>query len=730
MNRGRIAVTGVGMITALGRSAEETFAALVRGDRGFSEVSLFDVSGQRTTLAAEVRGFAPRAEAPRGFTAPWSRSDALALVAARDALARAGVGSGEGLGVTVGVTTGGMLEAEALLAARKVEDLRAAAEPLLSYPLSSTADRLVEALSATGPSRTICSACSSSANALVQAASWLVTGRTERVLAGGTDALCRLTFTGFNSLGATDKVPCRPFDRDRQGLTLGEGAAFLVLETEEAAARRGATVVAFLSGWAVSAEAHHITQPEPSGRAAAGTIAGALRRAGLDATAVDYVNAHGTGTTSNDTVETLAIHAALGAEARRVFVSSSKGQLGHTLGAAGAIEAAVTVLALSQGVVPPTGGLVTPDEACRLRHVTGSGEPSPLRAALSSSFGFGGTGTVLAFERGDARRRPTPERARRTVVVTAASTFGPSSVLSGEACAPGSTAQPARLSWAPLADLDPERSRRFDSLATFATLGARAALESGGLGEGGRSGVGLVVGTAFGNVERTAAFLQTGAEKGPKRVPPAEFPHLLPSAASGNASIYLGLRGPILSTCDLEATGEAAVDVACDWLESGEAEALVAGSGDPYDSFAADLLGPACETVSDIPRSEGAAWVLLESDEHARARGADTRVRLAQRRVAARTSLDSLRLEPPSGPGRALVLAVREPVLAADLLRRSGWGSAEIRVLGPETGFHEGVTAYALAFARALVVRGQATDVLVVGWNARRLYAFHFAGPG
>ena len=237
------------------------------------------------------------------------------------------------------------------------------------------------------------------ANAIVTAAEWIRSGRSARVLAGGADGLCRLTFTGFNALGAIAPEACRPFDRRRAGLGLGEGAAFLVLESEEEVHRRGATPLAELAGFAVGSEAHHITNPEPTGATAARLMNRALERAGITAAELDYVNAHGTGTLQNDAMEAKALHLALGSEVHRVAVSSCKGQIGHTLGACGAIEAAITVLAIVRGEIPPTGGLEEIDPACELMHVPGVGRKATVRAALSNSFGFGGSDTVLLFTR-------------------------------------------------------------------------------------------------------------------------------------------------------------------------------------------------------------------------------------------------------------------------------------------------------------------------------------------
>ena len=501
----RIAVTGVGLVTALGPDATSSFRRLVAGERGFGPIKLFEVDGQRTRIAAEISGLRVSDVAPAGQADAWSRSDALGVLAAREALASARLKPGAPVSIAVGASTGGMYEAEAVLGSMRREGASdASARRLLAYPLSTTAERIAEVVGGVERIVTLCSACSSGANAIAQAAAWIRSGQATSVLAGGADGLCSLTFTGFNSLGAMDVDPCRPFDASRAGMSLGEGAGFLLLELESSARARDARIYAWLSGWAIGAEAHHITNPQPSGATAARLLSETLKRARLEAGEVDYVNAHGTGTPQNDAMEARALRAVFGDETKRIRVSSSKGQLGHTLGAAGAIEAAITVLAVDSGMSPPTGGLRTPDVELGLCHVMLRGEALEIRAALSSSFGFGGSGCVLAFEQPRAPAREHQAAPRSRLVITAAASVGPLGVLSGEsnaAYAESRSAKPAsqqtdcesasRLALDPLALLDPARSRRFDRGAAFVTAGAELALRQAELAG---AGVGLVAG--------------------------------------------------------------------------------------------------------------------------------------------------------------------------------------------------------------------------------------------
>lgn len=720
MNRGssRVAVTGVGIVSALGPGREATFARLLAGEVGIGSLSLFDFDEPARRLAAQVSSVeALRAERDG---AAWSRSDLLAASAAREAIEHAAFGSLPPLFVAVGGTTGGMLEAERPLAASSGAIADGCIEWMLAYPLSTSALRLEADLGTIERSVTVCSACSSGANAIVLGASWIRAGRTNVALAGGTDALCRLTYVGFNALGLLDREPCRPFDRARAGLTIGEGAAFLVLESEAYARGRGARVLGWLSGHAVAAEAYHITHPEPSAATSVALLRSALRRAGLEPSGVDYVNAHGTGTRQNDSSEARALREVFGTEISRVPVSSSKGQVGHTLGAAGAMEAAFTLLACERGVILPSGGLVDPDPELGLRHVLGSAERRLVRAAVSSSFGFGGAGTVLVFEREDAPLRS--EGCRETsAVISAALVQGALGDRCGAASVEYLEGTPvASLELPPLLErLDAARSRRFDRASALVTLGARTVLAEAGLEA---AGTGLVAGSAFGNVERSVEFLRRAFERGPRFASPAEFPHLVPSAAAGNASIYLGLTGPVLTVCDVEAAAETALEVGVSLIEAELACAVVVGGAEQRDAVVEQVLGPLHGGTSDSPRGEAGAWLVVESADAAASRGRRPLARLIATRVI--SSADDLRA--PEVPARAVVVSAG-PLAASDA-PLGGWVSVARREVAGDGIPREALGGIALGCAVGLIARGDYDVALVLaraatGWRATWLEA-------
>jgi 3-oxoacyl-[acyl-carrier-protein] synthase II len=737
----RIWITGAGLVTALGRNTRKTWELLVAGERGFGPVDLFDVTGQRATIAASVRGI----DLP-DHSGGWSRTSVFAREAAEEALVEAGVSPRSArVGLVVGGTTGGMFETEARLAKLHAEphtrEGKKALSEMLTHPLTSTGDRLFECLGPFVCVRTICSACSSGANALVIGALWLLSGKVDAVLAGGSDGLCRLTFSGFNALAAMDPDPCRPFDRRRRGLSLGEGAGFAVLERASDARTRGRTPIAELAGWALAAEAHHITNPEPAGKVAAGVVRDALLRARISPAEVDYVNAHGTGTPLNDAMESAALRLALGEESHRIPVSSSKGQIGHTLGAAGAVEAILTALAVARGVLPPTIGLEEPDAACDLVHVMSAARPSHVRAALSNSFGFGGMDTVLVISQPD--HGPPLEPSARKVVVTGASTLTPAGFLGARGSAallagPSRTARARPLDIEIESSLEAARARRLDRPARLGAMVAVRALAGDDTSQpnravAARSRVGAVFGSAFGSVDASAAFMHRLFDRGPRFASPAEFPNLVPSSPVGHVSIYLGLRGATLATADLATSGESAIVQAVELVAAGEADAIVAGSIEGASDIAERILVGLFARSSaevDTPRAEGAAALVLEAQGHAEAREAHVLARIGEIhewREGAELPLRSIRLS--VNPSMARVILPRDHDGMGALLDDSPWRAVARLSLASSAGQHEGLGGIALAAGAGLLGEGDVQQVLIVGLAIGRGYALTLDAP-
>ena len=402
MDHRAVVVTGMGIVSALGPDLASFAEGLRAGRCGVGKLTLFDAPGIRSDLVAE----APEPALPElGNLLPprTSRPDRFGLRAALSALTDSGLGP-SALGraaVLFGTGTGGAPETEDYLRALLAESGGALPEAgmLVSHQPAAVTDLVARLLRIGGPRSTIMTACSSSAIALSQARDLIALGRVDIALAGGAEGLCRLTCAGFSALRATAPDYCRPFDVDRKGLNLGDGAAVLVLESEEHARRRGARIYATFAGAGLSCDAHHMTAPHPQGAGALRAMRAALLDARLGPEAVGYINAHGTGTPHNDAAESAAVNSLLGERAARVPISSVKSMVGHTLGAAGAIEAVASVLALVDGVLPPTVHLQTPDPAFGLDFITGAAREQRVDVVLSSSFAFGGNNAVLIFSR-------------------------------------------------------------------------------------------------------------------------------------------------------------------------------------------------------------------------------------------------------------------------------------------------------------------------------------------
>jgi len=388
-----VVVTGLGAVSPFGAGVKAFWNGLAAGACAIRPVTLIDAEGFRCRLAAEV-------PEPTSASRRRSRADALAVTAAGEALEDAGLTPRERAvaALVVGAVGGGMLEAEAWYWARaRVPETPVARGALRSILPSAHAEVLAARFGVRGPRHTVVTACSSGAVALAEAAQLIAEGVVDVALAGGVDALTRICFMGFNALKLLDPGPCRPFDLHRRGMSIGEGAAFVVLESEAHARARGARTYAALAGWSMTTDAYHVTAPHPEGEGMVRAMRRALARAGVAPAEVAYANAHGTGTPQNDRIEGGALRAVFGEGG--LLVSSSKSMIGHTMAAAGSLEAVATVLALVQQTVPPTANLETPDPEVPFDCVPRRARDATLHCAISNSFGFGGQNVTLVLRR-------------------------------------------------------------------------------------------------------------------------------------------------------------------------------------------------------------------------------------------------------------------------------------------------------------------------------------------
>ena len=400
--RPRLVVTGIGVVCAHGWSAGEFWSGLVEGRTAIHDFDRIDHGEYRTHVAAQVP------EVPhdvrKRFHA-WqhhSLADLFGLAAAWDALEQAGLREQlpeSECGLFFGSSTGGMLHTEEFY--RK---LRGGGRPrldaLASQQVSAPGNAVAREFGVTGPVQTDSSACASGSLAVGRALVALRSGEVDVAIAGGADTLCRTTYGGFNSLRAIDERPCLPFRKERNGLSLGEGGAVLVLESAESARRRGIRPLAELVGAGCASDAYHMTAPDPEGAGAAAALRLAIEDAGIPGETIDFVNAHGTGTLRNDIAEWNALRSVLGERASEIPLTSSKSLVGHLLGSAGALEAVATVLCLYHGLVHPTAGSGEVDPEAPVNLVCERALPLPsVRSAASLNLGFGGCNAAVLFSR-------------------------------------------------------------------------------------------------------------------------------------------------------------------------------------------------------------------------------------------------------------------------------------------------------------------------------------------
>ena len=405
----RVMVTGMGIISPLGLDVESTWDGIVNGRSGVDLITAFDTEGFDTHFAAEVKGFDPENYLERKEARRMDRFAQFAAVAAQQACAQAGLERGTvdpyRVGVIIGSGIGGistLSQQHEILIERGPKRVSPFLIPMMLGDMASAQVSMVTG--SMGANYCLVSSCSSGADALGQAWAMIRRGQEDIVLAGGSEApLVPVAVAGFNALRALSRFnenpagASRPFDVNRDGFVMGEGAAVLVLESEESAKKRGATILGEIKGYAATSDAHHLTEPLASGESAARAMTKALEEAGVTAADVDYVNAHGTSTPLNDRHETAAIKVALGEDAYRVPVSSTKSMTGHLLGSGGALEACFCLLGMENSIIPPTINLIEADPSCDLDYTPNTARPQELNVTVSNSFGFGGHNSVLVF---------------------------------------------------------------------------------------------------------------------------------------------------------------------------------------------------------------------------------------------------------------------------------------------------------------------------------------------
>ncbi|NCP85891.1 MAG: beta-ketoacyl-[acyl-carrier-protein] synthase II [Anaerolineae bacterium CG_4_9_14_3_um_filter_57_17] len=409
--RKRVVVTGLGAVSPIGNTMLATWQALMAGKSGADFITLFDASRHKTRFAAEVKNFDSSALLGHRDARKLDRFAQFATVAALEALAQAGLtvdeNNRERVGVLIGTGIGGMstlLEQVEVMREKGPDRVSPFLIPMMIS--DGAAGAIAIRVGARGPNMALATACATGSNAVGEASEMIRRGAADVMIAGGAEAsITAISMAGMNVMGALStrnddpQSASRPFDKNRDGFLMGEGSGILILESLEHARARGATILAEVSGYGTSDDAHHISAPLESGEGAALSMRLALQSAGLPPTAIDYINAHGTSTHLNDKAETLAIKTVFGDHAYELAVSSTKSNTGHLLGASGALEAAFCVQIFQHNVLPPTINYHTPDPDCDLDIIPNTPRPATPRHAMSNSFGFGGHNATLIISR-------------------------------------------------------------------------------------------------------------------------------------------------------------------------------------------------------------------------------------------------------------------------------------------------------------------------------------------
>ncbi len=639
----RVVVAGMGAVTALGSSVQALWEGVSTGRVAIRPVHSWPMEAYHTRLAGEIQEVVrPLHEYPHPRDHREPTLD-FALKAAEEAIAQAGLTgeqiSRERWGLVLGTCMAGFLSIR-----RWYIDAEQADPQLVRMFLpQDLAEMIGEALGLRGPVLSLSTACAAGANAIGYALDIIRNGHADVMLAGGTDSLSDVLFAGFHCLESLAPDTAAPYSRDRQGLSLGEGGGMLLLVREDLARAAGVRVLGEVLGYGLSADGYHPTAPDPEGRGASRAIRAAMREAGVRPEEVGYINGHGTGTPKNDVAETRAIRLALGEAASQVGVSSTKSMVGHLMGAAGAVEAIVTLKALQEQVMPPTANYTRPDPACDLHYVPLKAEPRRMEIALSNNFAFGGNNACVAFGRAGAARERLP-RPQERVVITGMSLLSPAGDSPAaiwrqllEGGLQTEEAQGCRVArirqFEPASFLPARERRRIDRVGLLAIAATRLALSDADLAvaDEERETIGILLGTAFGPLESIERFYRPVLLEGTAAANPAIFPSCVFNAAAGLVAIHTGLSGPTSTVTAGHAAGAAALCYAYELISSGRAVALVCLG---VDTLTEKLVqgysqGTLVARREGDPQqgqgfilAEGAGALLLESLSHAQARGA------------------------------------------------------------------------------------------------------------
>lgn len=665
----RCVVTGLGLICALGDNVEECWSNAVNGISGIRDVTVIN-----TDNCYAKKGAVNDTENSELSDENYDRSSLLCINAAEEALKDSGIVTADdnNIGVIVGNCVGGAASIDSYFTAVKDKgEENVPKEEILKMPASAIANNVSAHFGLSGITANIVNACAAGTISLSYACDLIRNGEAEVFLAGGSDAFTSLAFAGFHALHALDEQACSPFNRS-SGITLGEGAGILVIESYEHAVKRGAKIYCEVLGSGVSSDAHHITAPRPDGEGQMSAIRRAMANSGLNPSDIDYINAHGTGTAKNDEAEFLSLHTIFDGSNDKLSVSSTKSMTGHCLGAAGSIEAVFTVKAICEGIVPPTVGY-TLEEKAALSEKAGEIDFTPndsrkknLSYAMSNSFAFGGNNASIIFSK---HAKDIPDKSNnKNVYIT-----GIGEVISRTA--EGSDSVKAELTSEDYKAHNIKMAfyRKLDRFSQLQLVSGVKALSDAELtvDESNENDIGIIIGTSDGPMTEIVNFQKNIINNGTSGGSAFSFPNTVYNAAGGYFSIFAGIKGYNVTVANGWQAGLQSVCYAYDVIRNGEESIMIAAGTDENTDVTEYLYGRYGVKTTDKPYNGGSGFVLgegsvslvLETEENADKRGAEKYARIAGCGMAHK----SCEYDTVTGGGEALKKAICEACRKADI---------------------------------------------------------------
>ncbi len=631
-NKNRCVVTGLGLISAIGSNVDECFKNAVDGVSGISKATMVDTTNCYANLAAEVKDDSLD-EIPD--SQKMDRCVKLCVKASGEALSDAGLkdfDDSNRLSVIMGSCVGGVS------AAQHYYENEKPAEDVTKIPISAIANHVAKAYHAGGVVTNIANACAAGTISIAYACDLIRAGKADVVIAGGTDAFASLPFAGFLSLHALDENPCSPFNHCN-GITLGEGAGAVIIESYEHAMKRKAKIYCEVLGSGISSDAYHITTPRPDGKGQMYSIRRSLENSGLDASEIDYVNAHGTGTAKNDDAEFLSLHTIFDSENEDLCVSSTKSMVGHCLGASGAIEAVLSIKALTEGIIPPTIGYSEEDltslkeRAGQIDFCPNNARKKEMTSVMSNSFAFGGNNASIIFSKksGNVVEPKTNERIFITGVGIVSPLGNDKSEFVSRVNAGASLDKPSVQSEVGRKDFDEcglkmSFYRKLDRFSSLQAVSGMKALKDADLTvtQDNAFDIGIVVGTCDGPISTICSYQQDILNKGTAGGSAFKFPNTVYNAAGGYLSICSGIQGYNVTLTNGIQSGLASLAYAVNILRSGHAKAVLATGNDENSEIVTELYEKMGYFNEGFHLSDGSTTIVLESESQVNERGAFT----------------------------------------------------------------------------------------------------------